>query len=151
MKNDIQINAHPFFHGEYGRTERELLLKLTPLCNWDTRVGIIAYLPDAPHLDLGIIDETKIISGQIPCFTQSISIQLSSKEHPLHFKTKCDPEFCKSVLMPLLKNWIAFTEIVLELTDESHSSKKYIMEKIEYWKQYPITEYLPLYLNPHNH
>ena len=86
--NNVNINSHPFFHGEYGQTERELLLKLTPLCGWDTSVGIIDYLPETPHLQLGIVDETKIIPGQMPSFTQSINIRLSSTTNPIDLITK---------------------------------------------------------------
>ena len=149
--NDIKINSHPFFHGEHGQTERELLLKLTPLCNWDTSVGIIDYLPDAPSLQIGIVDKTKITPGQMPSFTQSIYIRLSSRENPLDFITNCDPEFCKKVLNPLFKNWIIFAELIIQMVDDQKIAKQYYQKNIEFWKKYPIAEYQAFYFNKHNH
>ncbi|MEI6425721.1 MAG: hypothetical protein WCO66_00030 [Candidatus Absconditabacteria bacterium] len=150
-ENDVQINSHPFFHGEHGQTERELLLKLTPLCNWNTSVGIISYLPKSPSLQIGIVDETKIIPGQMPHFTQSINIQLSSRENPLNFMTKFDPEFCEKVLNPLFKNWIAFAELIIEMINDKKIAKPFYSKNIEFWKQYPVAEHQSFYFNSHNH
>lgn len=148
---ETQINSHPFFHGEYGKTEKELLLKLTPLCNWDSTVGIIDYLPETPHLEIGIVDETKNIPGQMPSFTQSVKIQLSSRHHPIDFSKNIDPEFCKKVLDPLFKNWIEFAKLVIEMVGDQRPGKQFYPKNIEFWKQYPVAEYLPFYLNARNH
>ena len=148
--NDVQINSHPFYSSEHGKLERALLLKLTDLFDWDTTVGITSLLPKVPNLSIGIVDTMKIIPGKLPFFKQSVDICLSSKTHPVEFPSAFDAEFYENVLTPLFNNWIPFTEIVFDLIDESRIQKKYFVENIEYWKQYPISTYLGLYFNPRN-
>ena len=151
IANDVQINSHPFYSGEHGKLERALLLKLTDLLDWDTTVGITSLLPKTPNVSIGIVDTMKIIPGQLPFFTQSVDIRLSSKYNPVCFPSRFDEKFYENVLSPLLVNWIAFTEIVFEFMDEEHISKKYMMRNIDHWKRYPISNYQALYFNPHNH
>ena len=150
-ENDVQINSHPFYSGEHGKLERALLLKLTDLCDWDTRVGITSLLPKIPNISIGIVDENRIIPGQLPFFTQRVDIRLSSKNSPVIFESRFDEKFYENILSPLLVNWSSVTKIIFEFMDDEIVLKKYMMKNIEYWERYPISNYQALYFNPHNH
>ncbi len=74
VRSDVAINNHPIYTNPKFRTEREILLNLTQICGLDTSIWVIDYYPDAPTVEIGIIDESAEREGKMPFFKDNTKI-----------------------------------------------------------------------------
>ncbi|MEI6352610.1 MAG: hypothetical protein WCO35_01610 [Candidatus Nomurabacteria bacterium] len=107
MNTSVTISDHPFYETKEGKEAKEILVKLTEICGFDTTIGVQYFEADSPMINLGIIDPNS--KSKIPSFKmgKQIDLYLRNKRKPIQFHrpTNRDYETRKKIFLPLKKHW----------------------------------------------